>query len=144
VTEATSYATVDDLELRLGRTLEGLERERAGALLHDASTVIRAVARGDWDDPAPDVVQTICLNMAIRAWHNPEGVRQQTLGDLSMTFGSVETGVTMTDEERRLIRIAAGFGVALDTIQLTTGDEAAETVFVPDTGGGDWIPWLTR
>ena len=136
------YATIGDLETRLGQTLEGPPRERGEALLHDASTMIRAVARGDWGEKVPDVIPTICLNMAVRAFQNPEGVRQQTLGDLSMTFGSIETGVTVTPEERRLIRIAAGFGVELDSVQLTSGCEPSGTVFVPVEGGGDWLPFF--
>lgn len=139
------YASVEELEQRLGEALAGTERDRGQALLHDASTVIRAVAHGDWDDPVPEVVTTVCLNMAIRAYRNPEGVRQQSLGSFSLTFGDVETGVVITDEERRLISIAAGYGVALDSVQLTTGYEATSTVFVPvGDGRGDWLPWLSE
>lgn len=139
------FATVDELEIRLGETLAEAGRVRGEALLIDASTIIRAVAHGTWESPIPEVVRTVCLNMALRAFQNPEGVRQQTLGDLSMTFGSIETGVTITELEERLIKIAAGIGVNLDSIQLTSGYEATETVFVPvGDGSGDWLPWLSR
>lgn len=140
------FATVEDLERRLGKPLEGLDRDRAEALLEDASAIIRAVARGRaWPDPVPDVVRTVCIAMALRAWLNPEGVRQQSLGDLSMTFGSVETGVAMTEEERRLIRGAAGFGIALDSIQLTSGWGGRRTIFVQtDPPSGDLLPWLSE
>jgi len=137
-----AFASIRDLEIRLGHTLAGAERDRATALLSDASAMIRAVARSDWEDPPP-IITTICLTMATRAWHNPEGVRQQTLGDLSMTFGSVETGVFLTPDERRLIRMAAGFGVELGSVQLTSGyDVPTTTVYVPTSNGGDWLPWL--
>jgi len=135
------YASLAELEKRLGEPLEGATRERGTALLHDASTMIRAIAGGEWPERVPEIIPTICLNMAVRAFHNPEGVRQQTIGDLSMTFGSVETGVTVTQEERRLIRIAAGFGVEVDSVQLTSGYEATHTRFVEVEGGGDWLPW---
>jgi hypothetical protein len=141
------YATPEELEVRLGAQRTPVVRERAEALLIDASRIIRAVVFPfDWeeDDPRLEVVSTVCLNMAARAYLNPEGVRQQTLGDLSMTFGSIETGVMITEEERRLLRVAAGFGVALDSIQLTSGAEANETVFALVAGGGDWMPWLSR
>lgn len=138
------FATIQDFETRAGRPLEGAERDRVEALLQDASGLIRTVAGGDWEDP-PDVVRTVCLNIATRAWRNPEGVRQQSLGSFSMTFGDVEMGVVITEEERRLIRIAAGFGVTLDSIQLTSGYEANSTVFAPaGDDRGDWMPWLTH
>lgn len=144
-TPAAPYATVEDLQARLGgKPLDDAKRLRAEALLHDASTIIRTVAGGGFEEPVPEIVATVCLNMAVRAYHNPEGVRQQSLGQLSTTFASADTGVAITDEERRLIRSAAGHGVALSSIQLTTGYDAVETVLVPVAGGVDPLPWLTR
>lgn len=139
-----AYATVEDFELRLGKPLTGQDRKRAKALLQDASVLIRAVARLDWNGDPPEVVRTIALNVALRAFRNPEGVRQQTLGDLSMTFGTVDTGVMLTPEEERLIRLAAGWGQAIDSIQLTTGYNGTTTVYVPVEGGGDPLPWLAE
>ena len=139
----SSYATADEFEVRIGEELTDADRERAEALLLDASTLIRTIAQGDWEDP-PDIVRLVCLNAALRAFRNPEGVRQQSLGSFSQTFGNVELGVFITEEEERLIRIAAGQGVGLDSIQLTSGYEATETIFVPVASGGDWLPWWTK
>lgn len=145
MTEPRVYATVEDLEQRLGEPLvDTAKRDRAQALLHDASTLIRATAGRDWDDPVPEVVATVCVGAAIRAWRNPEGVRQKQIGQVSTTFATADVVVTLTDEERRLIRVAAGHGVAIDSIQLTTGYAASRTVFVPVAGGGDLLPWLSE
>jgi len=142
LTPPASYATVEDLERRLGGDpLNETGQARGEALLRDASTIIRTVAGRPFTDPIPDVVQTVCLNMAVRAWHNPEGIRQETTGSYNVTYAATQGGVTITDEERRLIRIAAGHGAALDSIQLTTGNDVSAGTFAPVAGGGDWLPW---
>jgi hypothetical protein len=102
------FAEIEDLETRLGHALVGADRDRGEALLSDASAVIIALAGTNWDGDPPDVIRTLTVTMAMRAFENPKGIRQQTLGDLSMTWGDVSTGVTLTDDERALIRSLVG------------------------------------
>jgi hypothetical protein len=110
-------ASPEDLEARLGVTLAGADLSRAAAALDDASALIRQEAGEDWVDEAqeellgvPDVVTAICLAAASRAFRNPDGATQTSVGDASVSFSRVGGGaaVYLTEAEQRAVRKAAG------------------------------------
>jgi len=104
-------ASVDDLGVRLGLNLSGVEQARALAALDDASALIRSEAGEDWDgEPIPPVIVSIALQVAFRAYRNPDGVTQTSVGDVSVSYtrDGVAGQVWLTDAERRQIRKAAG------------------------------------
>lgn len=98
-------ATVDDMETRLGKTIAaGVERDRAEALISDASTLVRheagrtwVDAEGDLDSP-PDVAVMTALSAAIRAWYNPSQIESAQLGAVSIRYGDV--WLTAVERER--------------------------------------------
>ena len=109
----------------LARKLGGLpedfdetERDRGEYLLAEASDLIRDVAEKTWLtaanalDGVPRRVASICVAAAARAFENPHGLTQRSLGDSSKSYdrSKREGGevVYLTDEEEAAIRKAAG------------------------------------
>lgn len=62
----------------------------------------------------PPIVKTIVLTVAARAVDNPTGgIKQETLGDASITYtGFSETGVFFTEEEERQLLTLIDVGMA--------------------------------
>ncbi len=141
-------ASVAALELRLGVSLAGTEADRAGAILDDASALVRSEACRDWLDDegalhdVPAVVESVTLAAAYRAFRNPDGVSQTSLGDASVSYdrGDGQAAVYLTRDERKAIRRAAGTSV-VGAIELTSPwAMPADTYPVDVSGGGDPIP----
>lgn len=113
-----ALAEVSALELRLGLeigSLQGADLARASAALDDASALVRAEAGKDWVTTAhgtptvsaPTQVVTIVVKAALREYRNPAGFTSEQLGDYS--YRTDQTGgVYLTEEERRIVRAAAG------------------------------------
>lgn len=143
-----ALATTDALVLRLGVTLAGAELDRASAVLDDASALIRSEAGVDWVDEqgqlagVPTVVESVALAVAYRAFRNPDGLGQASLGDASVSYdrGSGQSAVYLTRDERRSIRRAAGTS-AIGAVELVAPwSMPANTYPVAVSGGGDLIP----
>jgi hypothetical protein len=117
--ELPPLATVEDLRRKLGHLPEGDERDRAEHLLAEASELIRDKAGITWADATTGALQTvprrvrlICVAAAYRAFTNPEGLTQRTIGDSSKAYdrSKREGGedVYLTEAEVRTVRKAAG------------------------------------
>lgn len=111
-----ALAEVSALELRLGLeigTLQGADLARASAALEDASALVRAEASKTWLDAddntvtAPAQVITIVVKAALREFRNPDGFTSEQIGDYSYRTDNTG-GVYLTEEERRIVRAAAG------------------------------------
>jgi len=105
-------ATVEELEARLGRTLDPDEVPMAEAAISDASAMVRAYGL-PWPDPetAPDVVRSIVLAASERKMRNPEGLRQEMEGGYQYTrSASTPVGVALTPAEIALLQGVAGIG----------------------------------
>jgi hypothetical protein len=150
-------ATLEQLGARLGvvfpvdvngmpTTPDGL---RAGAALNDASALVRTVAGEDWLDEngdleaVPPTIQTVTLSVASRAYMNPQGAVQATVGDASVTYSRGGEGtVFLTNAEVRLIRKAMGLS-ALSSVQFVTEfvpPNGRDNLYAPDPDGGDPVP----
>jgi hypothetical protein len=155
-------ASTDALGVRLGVTLAGTDLARAGAVLDDASALIRWIATNaaeadtpgaaGWltdDDPPvldtanlPDIVVTVCLSVAERAWRNPDGLRSESLGSYAVTYaGSDLAGVFLTANERALIRGAVGSS-SVGSIEMQSPYPRTVGGYVPVDAGGE-VPWVT-
>lgn len=113
-----ALAEVSALELRLGLelgSLQGADLARANASLEDASSLVRAEAGKPWldgdDVTAPAQVVTIVIKAALREYKNPDGFTSEQIGDYSYRTDATG-GVYLTEEERRIVRNAAGTGGA--------------------------------
>jgi len=148
-----SLATIEDMESRLGHTIEDAdERTRAQSLLNDASALIRFEANQDWLDsldppvlaPVPDFIVTLTVRAAMRGWFNPAGIESAQLGAVSVRYG----GAWLTAQERESLALAnrskglqqmllqPGFGFERDTWGWAPVDNAENL----STPAADWFP----
>lgn len=96
---------------------------RAMAALSDASALVRQEAGQDYIDAdhdeldfgdlsqrAIDVLQSVTIAVAYRAYRNPDGTTQTSVGDVSVSYSrqGVEGALFLTEAEKRLIRRAVG------------------------------------
>jgi hypothetical protein len=109
-------ASVAELSKRLGQTLTGVDHDRAYAALQDASALIRTEAGKTWIDDhdeleeVPGIIESICIASAHRAFRNPDGTTQTSIGDVSISFrreGNASS-VFLSKQERMAIRKAVG------------------------------------
>jgi hypothetical protein len=95
-----------------------VERTRGEYLLDEASEVIRDLAGKTWLtttnalDSVPRAVARVCVAAAARAFENPHGLVQRSIGDSSKSYdrSKREGGeiVYLTDSEERTVLKAAG------------------------------------
>lgn len=141
-----ALVSLEDFALRVGG-ISAADEDRAQAALDDASALVRAEAGENWVDAddaieaVPDLIVTIAVAVAIRAFRNPEGVRSETIGNYSVAYADSSTAVFLTEGERRLIRRAGGrTGIGSISIEGEwTLNPAAS--YVPVEGGGDDFPF---
>lgn len=111
-------APVSALEVRLGvdeDSLEGADLARAEAALSDVSSLVRQEAGKLWVDTegalsgVPDVVATVTVTAALRAYRNPDGLSSESIGGVySYSLGAeAQAGIYLTDVEARAVRAAA-------------------------------------
>ncbi len=108
-----ALAIPQDFEAR-----HGAGDDRVGALLEDASALIvseLANSSAEWvtnPEPAqvPQIVKAICVEVAYRAWSNPDRLSSERLGEYVASWqGSAsETTLQLTNKELRTLRRAAG------------------------------------
>jgi len=110
-----ALATKQDFEVRHGPLASG-EVERVEALLEDAEALIElelGVFPDSWLGEAPDVpagAKAVCIQVAYRAWENPDGVAREQLGAAARTYRGTDQAdvLWLTSNEARLVRRAAG------------------------------------
>lgn len=111
----------------------GTTEEQIEAFLEDASAIVNLIAFGtteadywtDWDassgsddNPVPNAVIPVIVNMVRRALENPRGLTGEQLGDYQWQAASgTQTAIYATREERKIIRRAAGT-LSVGTAQL--------------------------
>lgn len=138
-------ASLEALEVRLGLDLAddhgeplGPDGARAQAALEDASSLVRTITERDYVDDhdeliaqIPDVVTTITLQAAYRAFLNPQGAVQSSVGDVSVTYSRSDTAgaVFLTSAEIRALRKASGAS-GVGSLELATG-------YIPPSGRDD-------
>jgi hypothetical protein len=145
-----SLAATEALEARIGATLTGSDLVRAQAMLDDASALIRSEAGLDYVDEfgeletVPPIIEAITLAAAYRAYRNPDGVSQSSVGDVSVSYGRDRTmaSIYLTPAERAAIRKAAGASAVLSIglVSPWVGAETTVNYYVPVEGGGDMLP----
>lgn len=122
-------ASFDMLVRKLGYTPEDEERDRAELLLDEASELIRDVAGKTWLvtgtnalDDVPRRVARICVAAAHRAFTNPEGLTQRSIGDSSKSYdrSGLDGGETVyltPSEEKDVIKAGGGSSFVAVTLE---------------------------
>ena len=132
-----ALAEVSALELRLGLeigSLQGADLARAQASLEDASALVRAEAGKPWLDgdtvTAPAQVVTIVVKASLREFKNPDGFTSEQMGDYSYRTDATG-GAYLTEDERRIIRQAAGT-TGQGLVTMTTPSAYGVPIPLPD------------
>jgi hypothetical protein len=126
------------LVAKLGYTPEDEERARAESILGEASSLIRDVAGITWTNETtnallevPHRVRQIALSVVYRAFTNPEGLTQRTIGDSSKSFDRSKReggeAVYLTEAEEKAIQKAAGTS-GMVQVTLISGHDAGSLV----------------
>jgi hypothetical protein len=110
-----SVATIEDFENRHGQLAES-EVPQVTTLLADASALILnelAEQPEGWfgeERVVPAVAVAVCVQIAYRAWTNPDGIASEMLGEASRTYrgDNQADALWITENEKKLIRRAAG------------------------------------
>lgn len=110
-----ALADRSDFEVRHG-PLASDEEERVDALLEDAEALAElelGVFPEGWvgEDPkVPAAVKAVCIQVAYRAWENPDAVAREQLGEVARTYRGTDQAdaLWLTKNEAKLIRKAAG------------------------------------
>lgn len=113
--EPATLATVEDFEKRHGPLTEE-EQPQVTTLLEDASALILAElgeTPEGWNGESaeiPAIAKAVCVQVAYRAFTNPDGIASEMLGEASRTYrgGNDADALWLTENERKLIRRAAG------------------------------------
>jgi hypothetical protein len=140
--EAPPLASFGMLARKLGALPEDfdeVERNRGEDLLAEASELIRDLAGKTWLtatnalDAVPRRVASICVAAAARAFENPHGLVQRSIGDSSKLYdrSNREGGevVYLTDAEERAVLKAAGVStfVAVTLVSPYSADNELDT-----------------
>lgn len=122
VQDPVTFATVGQVEARLGRDLTAAETTQVPYLLQTATDLIaEACGKPDtWPGTLttiPPALRTVCVECVVRVLHNPTGARsqQEQLGAYlhSETYGAdVPAGMALTVTEEQRVRRAVHAGVA--------------------------------
>lgn len=134
-----SYASVADVEHRMGRPLSDPERTLAAALLDDAETLLRArIPRLDQrvaDEQFGKLVVLVEASAVVRVLRNPGGYRSETAGDYSYTIDTRAAAgyLTILDSEWRLLGVAPGAFTITPTVSQPWRPAWC--------GTGCWCPW---
>lgn len=112
-------AELSDFEARHG---DVDDEDRVSVLLGDASALILAEVDGseaEWVEAAiaeasgfefPQEIVSVCVEVAYRAWSNPDALARAEVGDVSTYWrsGLPPDAIYLTDRERRVIHRGAG------------------------------------
>lgn len=108
-------AELSDFEVRHG-PLASDEEDQVEALLEDAEALVELELGAfpeEWageDAEVPAAVKAVCIQVAYRAWANPDSVAREQLGEVARTYRGTDQAdaLWLTKNEARLIRRAAG------------------------------------
>ncbi len=140
-----AFATKENFEARHG-ALSTDDAVKVTALLDDATAlIVNAVAdiapawATDDDAEVPAAVMPVCVQVAHRAWRNPDGVARQQLGEHSVTYRGDDQSdaLYLTSNERRIVRRAgrSNPGAVAGSVGLVSpysADEHHPMDFYPD------------
>lgn len=120
-TPPTLLATVAQWEER-----HGPADERVEPLLKDATALILEELSGseaewvsDKEVAPPAIAVAICIQVAYRAWMNPDAVASERLGAASRTYKGGADVLWLTKNEARMLRRAAGTS-GITSIEVTS------------------------
>jgi hypothetical protein len=73
-------------------------------------------------DPPQQGVQSIALMVAARILTNPAGVRSEQAGGMLVSYADAQTGVVLSEDERRRLRRAVGLAAGASSLNIAPDD----------------------
>jgi hypothetical protein len=67
-------------------------------------------------------VRSVALLVAVRILTNPGGLRSEQAGGMLQTYADSETGVVLSDDERRRLRRAVGVSTGATMLDIAPAD----------------------
>jgi hypothetical protein len=134
-----TLASIKDFEARHG-VLDDEEETQVEALLGDAAGLIENELSGSevvWLGDAPEgdppaVVKAVCVQVAYRAWTNPDGIAREELGEVGQTYRGTNQAdaLWLTKSEAKTVRRAAGVS-SVRSVQVETPYSVPESDINP-------------
>jgi len=109
-----AFATGEDVEARLGRSLSAAETTTAEGVIATVTSLITDQVDRDADwaaalDPVPEVLKALCVEKAVAILANPTpgAIASESLGAHSVTYAREgANGLFLSEMEARLARLA--------------------------------------
>lgn len=133
---------------RIAGGVSDADRVRAEALLEDASALVRKEAGATWVTgdavvDVPEIVVTITVAVAKRAFENPRGAASETTGPFGVQYPDHAGDlVFLTESEQKTLQRLRG-GAGLWTLSTTRGDPTCDTEYLVVDPPGQPIPFLS-
>lgn len=124
----TPIAVPSDLQTYLG--LSTIDSARATLILKLAQDKCEAIV-----NPLPTTAQGVVLDIAARAFSNPQNVASQNVGPFGANYGAVSGGLWLTKANRAELRRLAGGSSAFSADTMPTGASAVQTLTLSATAG---------
>ncbi|MFJ3248318.1 hypothetical protein [Streptomyces sp. NPDC086782] len=110
-----------ELRTLLKRPLTDAECELAHGLTEDA---FLGEVGDRLTDPPQRGVKSVALNVAARVLTNPGGLRTEQAGGMLQSYADSETGVMLSEDERRRLRRAVGMATGASSLDIAPEDAA--------------------
>lgn len=108
-----------ELRTLLKRPLTDAECELAHSLTEDA---FYGEVGDRLTDPPQRGVKSVALTVAARVLTNPGGLRSEQAGGMLQSYADSETGVMLSDDERRRLRRAVGMASSAGMLDIAPPD----------------------
>ncbi|MGW2514697.1 hypothetical protein ACWC0A_36035 [Streptomyces scopuliridis] len=116
--------TPTELRTLLSRPLSDAECELAHELTEDA---FLGEVGDRLTDPPQRGVKAVALMVAARLLTNPQGLRSEQAGGMLQSYADSETGVALSDDERRRLRRAVGMASGAGMLDISPADVGRPT-----------------
>lgn len=80
-------------------------------------------------DPPQPGVKSIALLVAARILTNPGGLRSEQAGGMLQSYADSETGVVLSEDERRRLRRAVGLAAGASSLDIAPADTPSVSVW---------------
>lgn len=107
-------ATVEDVQERLGRSVEGDEAIRVEAIIRDVSALVIAHCRREFTPTVPDDVLAVVCSEVIRNLNANPGIIAEEIGEISTRYSvfrfglSADARAVLRTYRRRIASVHAG------------------------------------
>ncbi|MFE0326337.1 hypothetical protein ACFW08_05910 [Streptomyces sp. NPDC058960] len=109
----------NELRTLLGRALTDEECSLAHDLTADA---FYGEVGERLTDPPQRGVKSVALAVAARTLTNPGGVRSEQAGGMLVSYADAQTGVALSEDERRRLRRAVGMATGASSLSIAPED----------------------